>query len=55
FGETFKSRISYWVKQLVEKVPPSRIEASGTEALKAQKVIEAAIKSFQTGEVVDVG
>jgi len=55
FGETFKSRISYWVKQLVEKVPPSRIEASGAEALKAQKVIEAAIKSFQTGKVVDVG
>jgi predicted dehydrogenase len=54
FGDTFKSRISFWVKQLVERVPPSRIEASGLEALKAQKVIEAAIKSFQTGEMVNL-
>ncbi len=54
FGETFKSRISYWVKQLLDKTPPERIEASGAEALKAQKVIEAAIKSFHSGKVEDV-
>ncbi len=54
FGETFKSRIGHWVKQLVDKVPPSRIEASGADALKAQKVIEAAIESFRTGKVVDL-
>jgi predicted dehydrogenase len=54
FSETFKSRISYWVKQLSEKAPPDQISASGAEALKAQQVIEAAIKSFQAGKVVDV-
>jgi predicted dehydrogenase len=54
FGETFKSRINCWVKQLVEKTPPDQISASGAEALKAQKVIEAAIKAFQAGKVVDV-
>jgi predicted dehydrogenase len=54
FGETFKSRIAFWVKQLVEKVPPSKIEASGAEALKGQKVIEAAIQSFQTGTIVEL-
>ncbi|NLW49737.1 MAG: Gfo/Idh/MocA family oxidoreductase [Candidatus Brocadiaceae bacterium] len=55
FGETFKSRITCWVRQLIAKVPPSEIEASGAEALKAQRVIEAAIRSFQTGQRVDVG
>ena len=54
FGETFRSRISFWVNQLVEKVPPDRIEASGEEALKAQRVIEAAIESSQTGKVMDL-
>jgi predicted dehydrogenase len=54
FSETFRSRINCWVKQLVEKTPPDQISASGAEALKAQKVIEAAIKAFQAGKVVDV-
>ena len=54
FGETFTSRISFWVDQLLAKTPPEKIEASGEEALKAQRVIEAAIKSFQTHSVVDL-
>jgi predicted dehydrogenase len=54
FSETFKSRISCWVDQLVRKVPPEKIEASGDEALKAQRVIEAAITSFNTHSVVDL-
>ena len=54
FGETFKSRISSWVKQLIDKTPPEKIEASGAEALKAQRIIEAAIKSFETGRVVEL-
>ena len=54
FPETFKSRISVWVQQLAEGVAPEGIEASGEEALKAQRVIEAAIRSFETRSVVDV-
>ena len=54
FGETFKSRISFWVEQLRSKTPPDKIEASGEDALKAQRVIEAAIKSFLTHSVVDL-
>ncbi|MCX7049470.1 MAG: Gfo/Idh/MocA family oxidoreductase [Candidatus Sumerlaeota bacterium] len=54
FGETFKSRISFWVKQLLENTPPDKIEASGEEALRAQRIIEAAIESFHTGKTVDV-
>lgn len=54
FGETFKSRISCWVRQVIDKVPPEKIEASGEEALRAQRVIEGAIRSFETGKVVEV-
>jgi predicted dehydrogenase len=54
FGETFKSRISSWVRQLMEKTPPDKIEASGLDGYKAQLVIEAAIKSFKTGKDVVV-
>ncbi|HTL51304.1 MAG TPA: Gfo/Idh/MocA family oxidoreductase [Planctomycetota bacterium] len=54
FGETFKSRISYWVEQLKSNTPAEKIEASGSDALKAQKIIEGAIKSFETHTVVDV-
>ena len=54
FGETFKSRIGAWVRQLVEKAPPDRIDGSGEEALKAQCIIEAAIQSWQTHSVVDL-
>jgi predicted dehydrogenase len=54
FGETFKSRISYWVKQLLAKTPAADISASGLEALKAQRVIEAAIQSHETRKVVEI-
>ena len=54
FGDTFQSRIGFWVDQLLAKTPPDQIQASGAEALKAQTVIEAAISSFETGKVVDV-
>ena len=54
FGETFESRIGRWVEQNNAGVAPEEIEGSGLEALKAQFVIEAAIESWQTGEVVSV-
>lgn len=55
FQETFKSRISFWVNQLIAKTPPGQISASGLEALKAQRVIEAAIRSHETRSVVEIG
>src|SRR5690606_23323691 len=54
FGETFDSRIGRWVEQNLEGVAPEAIEGSGEEALKAQLVIEAAIKSWDTGQVIAV-
>ena len=54
FGDTFDSRIGCWIEQLVAGVAPDQIEASGEDALKAQRVIEAAIKSFETHSIVDL-
>ncbi|WP_135547351.1 Gfo/Idh/MocA family protein [Paenibacillus cymbidii] len=54
FGETFKSRINDWVDQLVAGASYDSINGSGQDALKAQYIIEAAIRSFETGTVVDL-
>jgi predicted dehydrogenase len=54
FGQTFKSRISRWVEQNIEQVEPEDVDASGQDALDVQKIIEAAIESWETGKVVDL-
>lgn len=54
FNETFQSRIGRWIEQNLEGASPEDIEGSGEEALKAQMVIEAAIKSWETDAVVAV-
>jgi predicted dehydrogenase len=52
FSETFESRINKWIEQNLQGVDPKEIEASGEDALKGQKVIEAAIESWETGQVI---
>jgi predicted dehydrogenase len=52
FGETFESRIGVWIEQNLAGVAPDEVDGSGEDALKAQLVIEAAIESWQTGQVV---
>jgi predicted dehydrogenase len=54
FSETFGSRIGRWVEQNLEGVRPDEIDGSGEDALQAQLVIEAAIESWQTGQVVSL-
>jgi predicted dehydrogenase len=54
FGETFQSRIHRWLEQLAAGVKPEEVEASGADALAAQEVIEAAIKSHETHTVVEL-
>lgn len=54
FNETFAVRLGRWLEQLTEGVAPDQIEGSGEEGLKAHAVIEAAIRSHETGQVVDV-
>jgi predicted dehydrogenase len=52
FNETFPSRIGVWVEQNLQGVKPEEINASGEDALKVQKIIEAIIESWETGKVV---
>jgi predicted dehydrogenase len=50
--ETFNTRIGRWVEQNIQKVKPEEIDGSGEDALRAQLVIEAAIESWNTGQVI---
>ena len=52
FSQTFKSRLSHWIDQNLALVSPEKIDASGEDALKVQRVIEAAIESWETDKVV---
>jgi len=54
FPETFKSRINAFVEQIKSGVSYDQVNGSGEEALKAQTIIEAAIKSWETGKIVEV-
>lgn len=54
FQDTFKNRIHRMLEQVDAGVPREELEGSGEEALAAQEVIEAAIRSFETGAVVDI-
>ena len=54
FTDTFQSRIDAWVNDLRKKTPPNMIAAGAQDALKAQLIIEAAIKSWETQTVVSV-
>ena len=54
FGETFESRITRWIDQNIEDADPDEIDGSGEDALKAQLIIEAAIESWESGQVVEI-
>jgi predicted dehydrogenase len=54
FNETFKSRISDWIEQLDAGVTYDKVNGSGEDALKAQYIIEAAIRSFETSTIVEL-
>lgn len=49
FDDTFAQRISRFIAQIKAGAAPEEIEASGADALAAQEVIEAAIRSHQSG------
>ena len=52
FGDTFQSRIDKWIDDLRRKTSPGKVDGKAEDALKAQLIIEAAIKSWDTGKVV---
>ena len=54
FAETMPARLHRFLEQVTAKVPADQLEGSGEEGLKAHAVVEAAIRSHETGQVVDV-
>ena len=54
FAETLPARLDRWVAQLDAGDAPEAIEGSGEDGLRAHAVVEAAIRSHETGAVVEV-
>jgi len=54
FDDTFRCRIRSFVRQVADGAKPEEIDGSGADGLIAQKVIQAAIISLETGKVVEV-
>lgn len=54
FGDTFQSRIDAWIRDLRKKTRPDRVDGSAQDALDAQKIIEAAIRSWEKSTVEKV-
>lgn len=54
FNDTFAERIHCFVRQVSEGASPDQIDGSGADGLAAQKVIAAAIKSLESGMVVEL-
>ena len=49
FGATFTNRIHRWLEQVDAGAPRDEIEASGKDGLAVQEIIEAAIRSVESG------
>lgn len=54
FDDTFRARIHKFVEQVNNGVAPQDIDGSGADGLAAQQIIAAAIRSLDTGSIVDV-
>src|SRR5690606_13786315 len=54
FSDTFRNRLTKFVDQLNQGVSPEAIDGSGRDGLAAQLVLDAAIQSVKTGQVVRV-
>ncbi|UOF89624.1 Gfo/Idh/MocA family oxidoreductase [Fodinisporobacter ferrooxydans] len=54
FNETFKSRITDFIDQLAAGMSHDEIDGSAEDALKAQLIIEAAIRSWETNQIVEL-
>jgi predicted dehydrogenase len=54
FNATFSNRIHRWLEQVTAGVPRAQIEGSAREGLAVQEIIEAAIRSVETGRAEEV-
>jgi predicted dehydrogenase len=55
FEDTFRNRIHRFVEQVAAGDAPEAIDGSGADGLAAQKVLQAAIESLESGTIVKVG
>lgn len=54
FEDTFQDRIHRFLEQVGDGVAPTEIDGSGADGLAAQRVLQAAIESLETGAVVSI-
>lgn len=54
FNDTFRDRIHSFLQQIADGATPDQIDGAGSEGLAAQKVIQAAIDSIISGQVVEL-
>ncbi|MCX5661505.1 MAG: Gfo/Idh/MocA family oxidoreductase [Planctomycetota bacterium] len=54
FEDTFRDRIHVFLEQVTAGVAPEKIDGSGEDGLAAQRVLQAAIESIQTGKTIEV-
>ncbi len=52
FDDTFRNRIHRFLEQVTEGAAPDEIDASGADGLAAQRVLQAAIDSLDSGTIV---
>jgi predicted dehydrogenase len=54
FDDTFQERLDCFLREVSSGVTPEKIDGSGADGLEAQRVIQAGIRSLETGTVVPV-
>ena len=54
FDDTFRERIHCFIKQVDDGAAPDQIDGSGADGLAAQKVIQAAIESLDSGRIIEL-
>jgi predicted dehydrogenase len=54
FEDTFRNRIESFLEQITAGTAPENIDGSGADGLAAQKVLDAAVRSVQSGQVVPI-
>ena len=52
FDDTFADRIHTFLEQVTDGIAPAAIDGSGADGLAAQRVLQAAIESLETGKIV---
>jgi predicted dehydrogenase len=52
FEDTFRNRINRFIEQVIEGAKPEEIDGTGADGLAAQRVLQAAIDSLESGKII---